>query len=88
VDVYPADTTPFTKPATPTLPTRCERRRVHPHIFPYSLYVFQCWSGDVTARRRDPYHACVLVVEPQSCSPATGLGSWARHALELAVAVR
>jgi hypothetical protein len=75
VDVYPADMTPFTKPATPTHLTRCERRRVHLHFFPSSLYVFQCWTGDVKARRRDPYLACVLAIEPQSCRPATGRGS-------------
>jgi hypothetical protein len=88
VDVYPTDVTPFTKPVTPTPPTRCERRHVHLHFFPSSLYVFQCWTGDVKARLRDPYLACVLAIEPQSCRLAMGRGSWARHAPELAVAMR
>jgi hypothetical protein len=85
---YPADVTPFTRPATPTPPAGCERRHVHLHFFLSSLYVFQCWTGDVKARRRDPYLACVLAIESQSCRLATGRGSWAHHAPELTVPVR
>jgi hypothetical protein len=88
VDVYLADVTPFTKPATPTPPTRCESRRNHLHFFPSSLVACQCWTDDVEARRRDPYLACVLAFEPQTCRTATGRSSWALHAPKLAVAVR
>jgi hypothetical protein len=88
VDVYLADVTPFTKPATPTPPTRCERRCIHLHFFPSSLVAFQCWTGNVEARRRDPYLACVPAFEPQTYRPATGQSSWALHAPELAVPVR
>jgi hypothetical protein len=49
-------------------------------FFPSSLDAFQCWTGDVEARRREPYPACVLAIEPQYCHPATGLSSWALHA--------
>jgi hypothetical protein len=70
-----------------TPPPQCE----HPaaiFFFPPSLFAFQYWTGDVEVHRRYPFLACVLAVEPQSCRPATGRGSWARHAPKLAVAVR
>jgi hypothetical protein len=79
--------TVYPEPATTTPPPQHE----HPaaiFFFPSSLYAYQCLTGDVEARCRYPYLACVLAVEPQSYRPATGRSSWARHAPELAVAVR
>jgi hypothetical protein len=56
-------TTIYPEPATTTPPPQ----REHPaaiFFFPPSLIAFQCWTGDVEARRRYPYLACVLAVEP------------------------
>jgi hypothetical protein len=74
--------TAYPEPATTTPPPQ----REHPAaicFFPPSLIAFLCLTGDVEARRRYPYLACMLAVEPQTCRPATGRGSWARHAPSL-----
>jgi hypothetical protein len=77
--------TVFPEPATTTPSTH----REHPaaiFFFPSSLDAFQYWTGDVEARRWEPYPACVLAIESQYYRPATGLSSWALHAPELTVA--
>jgi hypothetical protein len=79
VNVYVAENTFATPPPTSSQP----RLHHHPNVsttmaillFAPSLVSFQCWTGDVEARRRYPYPACVLAIKPQPCRPVTGWSS-------------
>jgi hypothetical protein len=92
VNIYTAENTFAMPPPTPSRPRLHHRPNVSTTVaillFPPSLVSFQCWTGDVEARHRYPYPACVLAIEPQPYRAVTGRSSWTRHVPRLTVAVR